>query len=1426
MKKLFLLLLFASGLIWASALHAQTPSDMVVPITVTTNASPASITLSFPAITGATQTFIGRKLINETAWSFLALPGGATTFTDNSVVVGVGFEYIVVKVTTNAPTQRIGLVYAGIGLQPNLYRGKIILVVDDALSAPLASELNRYVQDLRGDGWQVLRHDINVATSTVGAVKNIIRTDYESDPGNTVAAFLFGNIPVPYSGEIAPDGHAPDHLGAWPTDYYYGDMDEAGWTDNTVNNNGAARAANRNVPGDGKFDQSQTPSLPEIVVSRVDFSNLTAGWDVSQTELYRRYLNKNHAFRAGDYKPSNQTIIDDNFGFFNGEAFAQNGYRNGYALTGANSVVQGDFITNTKNQSFLVGYGCGSGGYTSAAGVATSTNFQTDSVNVVFSMLFGSYFGDWDFENNPLIPSALASKGGILTCTWAGRPNWHFHHMGLGEPIMTSTYWVWLNSFLGNARVYPPSTADDELIHVGLLGDPTLRAHAVRPAQNAVATASCETIGLTWDASPDGQFGYLVYWAPHPDSAYQLIGGVDAPATSFVDSFPVDGENYYMVRTIKLENVPTGSYYNQSIGIGASATFGTDPFFVDASSTQVTCNGDANGTAVLTITGGTGLTYLWSNNATTQNLSDLGPGTYSVTVSDAQGCTATAEVTITEPDELGIGAAVTSVSCFGQADGAIDLNVSGGTLPYNYEWSNGETTRNVSGLSAGTFTATVTDGSGCQGIATDEVTEPSEIDFSLTATDADCNGASSGSIQSSVSGGVPGYEFAWSNGDTNETLSSLPAGTYTATITDTNGCTRSESVTVGEPAAITASTTTTEAGCAGATNGTVQLTVGGGAPGYTFDWSNSSSDQNLDAVASGTYTVTITDNSGCTQTASATVGQNTTLTASASASPASCFDNADGSVSANAGGGTPDYTYKWSSGQTAASVNDLGAGTYTVTVTDAVGCSQTATATVGQPAALLAGAVWEAEPCSTEVGTVTLNISGGTPNYTFEWSTSETTQNLDNVAPGVYTVTATDANSCTVVISNSVITPPPPVSASTAFEQATCPGVTPVLGNVFSFVSGGSGGYTYAWSNGETGAFLINVQEGPYTVTVTDAAGCTAVHENAVSTFFDDWNVVVSATAIKCHGGNDGSLSLSVSGATGPNYTFAWSNNSTTQNLTNISAGIYTVTITDLIGCTTSEAIQINQPDQLATAVGTSADVTCPGRTDGQASMIAGGGTPGYSYLWSNGQTGAQNTNLPAGQSGFTVTDANGCTATATVTIGEPTPPTVAIAGADTACVGGTMLYSLPGSVANFQWTVSGNGTISQGQGTSQVEVLWQNSGAGTVTGAYTWSANNCPDDVSLAVAVKVCVGTDEPTLPGVRVQPNPFGTHLSVLFDRPVQPGSQLRLLDVHGKLLAEQTALTETTRLETVHLPAGAYVLQVLENGRVGVWKVVKVE
>ncbi len=1419
------LLLLAMWLIGSIALLAQNASDIVVPITVTTVANPPSITLSFPATAGATATFVGRKQINETAWSVLQLPAAATSFTDNNVVPGIGFEYIVVKSASAAPTQRIGLVYAGIELLPIVYRGKMIFVVDNTLSTPLAAELDRYVQDLRGDGWQVLRYDIDVAASTVPSVKALIRSAYESDPGNVSGAFLFGNIPVPYSGNIAPDGHS-EHQGAWPTDYYYGDMDEAGWTDETVNNNTAARAANRNVPGDGKFDQSLTPTLAEIVVSRVDFSNLTTGWDVSQTELYRRYLNKNHAFRTGAYKPSNQTLVDDNFGYFGGEAFAQSGFRNGYALTGANSVQQADFFNDTKSQSFLIGYGCGAGGYASAAGVGASSNFQTDSVNIVFSMLFGSYFGDWDYESNPLMPSALASKGGILTSAWAGRPNWHLHHMGLGEPILTSTFWVWLNSFLGQARVYPPSSSDD-LIHVGLLGDPTLRAHAVRPPQDVVATASCETINLTWTASPDAQLGYLVYWAPSLDSAFQLIVNAPVFGTTFVDSFPVDGANYYQVRTFKLETVPTGSYYNQSIGAGALATFGIDPFTADATTTHVSCNGAANGAVTLTVNGGNNLTYLWSNGANTPDISDLGAGTYTVTISDAQGCTATAEATVNEPDELGLGADVSDISCFGLTNGSIALNVSGGVLPYTFEWSTGETTQGIADLAAGTYTGTVTDGNGCVGIISNEVFEPSELEMTLFPADADCNGASTGSIGSGISGGTPGYTFIWSNGADTETLTDIPAGAYTVTATDANGCTRIESAGIGEPDAINAGTTTTEAGCAGATNGSVQLTVDGGTPGYTFEWSNGATEQNLDNVASGAYTVTITDDSGCTLTTSATVGQLTTLAVQASSDPVLCFGATTGSAAVQATGGTPAYTYSWSNGGNTASISNLAAGAYTATVTDGVGCSQTTTVSISEPSEVIAGAVWKAQDCGiTNIGTVTLTVSGGTPDYMFQWSTGANTQNLENIAPGLYEATITDANGCTKVIANTVIQPPAPLAAQTVFEQSTCPGVAPVLGNVFAFVVGGTSGYTFLWSNGDITPNLQNVPAGPYTVTVTDAAGCTTVHENAVNTFFPAWDVVAAPASVSCFGGSNGAVSLTVAGAGGPNYTYDWSNGSTTKNLTAVTAGAYTLTISDAIGCTTEITTMIGQPEQLVASIGTSADVTCPGLSDGQASLLVGGGTAGYTYLWSNGSTTPQVSNLPAGTSGCTITDANGCVATASVNIGEPVPPVVSIVGADTSCVGGTMIYSLPGSVANYQWTVSANGTITQGQGTAQIEVNWQTAGAGTVSGAYTWSANNCPDDISLPVEVKVCVGTNEPTLAGVRVQPNPFGAQLNVLFDRPVQPGTRMRLLNAHGQLIVEQTTVTETTNLQTEHLPAGAYLLQIVEHGQVGVWKVVKMD
>jgi hypothetical protein len=246
---------------------------------------------------------------------------------------------------------------------------------------------------------------------------------------------LLGAIPVPYSGNTAWDGHG-DHQGAWPSDAYYADVN-GNWTDSTVNNVSPGRDVNKNIPGDGKYDQSYLPSTVELQVGRVDFRhiNAVAFGEADQIGLMRRYLDKDHKWRIGDFPVDNKALVDDNFGYFGGEAFGSSGYRNAYPLVGETNIVETDFFAGTESQSYLLGYGCGGGNYNGAAGVGSSSNFATDTVNIVFSNLFGSYFGDWDYEVDPFLPSALASRGGILTCSWAGRPHGFNQGLASGETI-------------------------------------------------------------------------------------------------------------------------------------------------------------------------------------------------------------------------------------------------------------------------------------------------------------------------------------------------------------------------------------------------------------------------------------------------------------------------------------------------------------------------------------------------------------------------------------------------------------------------------------------------------------------------------------------------------------------------------------------------------------------------------------------------------------------------------------------------------------------------------------------------------------------------------------------------------------------------------------------------------------------------------
>jgi hypothetical protein len=552
---------------------AQSVSDYAVRVSATVQTNPAQIALSWPADTSATGYTLCRKGRDNTSWgtSLAALAGSATNFSDSNVAVGSAYEYQIRKSTSSYSGE--GDIYAGIQAPLADYRGKVVLLVDNSFTSSLSNELACLQQDLVGDGWTVLRHDVPrmvVApantSSTVWAarsnelanVKALITADYNADPANVKAVFLFGHVPVPYSGDIAPDEH-PNHTGAWPGDVYYANLTGA-WTDSSAWDQNASDTRNWNVPGDGKFDPSLLPSDVTLQVGRVDLANLPA-FSQSETVLLRQYLAKDHNFRQKLITAQPRGLINDNLGLLGGEAPAVNGWRNFAPFFGAtNTFASSSWFGTLATNSYLWGYGCGGGTYTSCSGVGSTTDFAASDPQVVFTMFFGSYFGDWDSQNN-FLRAALGTTNYTLTSAWTGRPYCFFHHMALGETIGFS-----IRVSQNNDSLYSSGFVGAQWIHIALMGDPTLRMHVVAPASNLMAVASASGgVDLSWNASPDTVLGYHVYRAPTAAGPFTRLTTNLISGTNYTD--PVLTTNVYMVRAVNLEVSGSGSYYNASQGI-------------------------------------------------------------------------------------------------------------------------------------------------------------------------------------------------------------------------------------------------------------------------------------------------------------------------------------------------------------------------------------------------------------------------------------------------------------------------------------------------------------------------------------------------------------------------------------------------------------------------------------------------------------------------------------------------------------------------------------------------------------------------------------------------------------------------------------------------------------------------------------------
>src|SRR5688500_6673357 len=583
-----LVMLVASTFSPAASRAVENTWDYSVQVSSAVQVSPPKVTLTWPQDTmGVPSSYtVYRKAPDSTSWGAgTTLSGSTTSFTDTSVASGQTYEYRIVKAASSYTGY--GYIQTGVAAPVVDSRGKVVLVVDNTIASALSSELSLLQQDLAGDGWVVVRRDVGRTDSPTN-VKAVIKSVYDADPANVKSVFLFGHVPVPYSGQLNPDGH-PDHIGAWPADAFYGDMDGT-WTDSTVNyvqtvntdSADAARISNR--PGDGKYDQTTLPSAVELEVGRVDLSNLPGRttWGGPATfpgeiELLRKYLNKDHNFRHRITNPSRRAVVGDYFGIRGGEAFAASGYRSFAPLVGADGIrnlntefseQKGVWIPHLAQNDYLLAYGCGAGSYTGISGLG-NTGLYNEGITVemvhgnvrgVFNLLFGSWLGDWDHEDN-ILRAPLATDHGLVSA-WSGRPHWFMHPMGAGETIGYVA-----RSAMNNTDLYQTQiNSSANRIHIALMGDPTLRLHPVAPVGNLNGAASGSSVGLTWSASPDSDLvGYHVY---RGSLAHGFSRVTTAPitATSFTDA---NGRSSaaYMVRAIKLENTTSGSYHNASQGV-------------------------------------------------------------------------------------------------------------------------------------------------------------------------------------------------------------------------------------------------------------------------------------------------------------------------------------------------------------------------------------------------------------------------------------------------------------------------------------------------------------------------------------------------------------------------------------------------------------------------------------------------------------------------------------------------------------------------------------------------------------------------------------------------------------------------------------------------------------------------------------------
>ncbi len=753
------------------------------------------------------------------------------------------------------------------------------------------------------------------------------------------------------------------------------------------------------------------------------------------------------------------------------------------------------------------------------------------------------------------------------------------------------------------------------------------------------------------------------------------------------------------------------------------------------------CAGNAGGHAWALPKGGTlPYTYTWSDFQADSVAINLPSGNYKLTVTDKNNCTATTSAKVYDPSSITVVTQAFDVSCAALKDGVGKIIASGGKPPYTYTWdaaAGNQVTANAIGLGAGAYNFNIKDSGGCQYGSFLVINEPPALNVFINAKDANCAGGTNGTAMVLASGGTPSYSFEWNNGKKFASIDSLKVGKYTVTVTDKNGCTIKDSVTILSPNPLNLTLVKTDVLCFGGATGTAQAIVSGGSIPYKYLWSNGDVNDIATALKAGNVIVTVTDDAGCNLKDTIKIDEPTALNIVGTTKDIACNGAGTGAIDVTVTGGAIPYSYVWTGDNGFSSTSDnlinLEKGKYKVVVTDNSNCTVSSTDFVIKEASALQDFVYSTTNVNCydgNDGTIKIKEgTGGKAPYTYKWSNNlgtfnATTKDIEKLVAAQYTVTVTDANGCATTKKLNIDQPTKPLLLTVSPNDTICFGTK--TGSLGLAIEGGTAPYTYLWSNGDKTDFQNNLPVGNYSVTVTDKNGCNT-SDNSQIVASETFKLTLSQVAPACANGKNGSASINSIAYNGVNapltdFTIAWQTGGTATSEPNLEGGkTYTVVVTDLLGCPVKDSIKIDNPSTVNVVLETVKDVKCATSTDGEATVKASGGTAPYQYAWdgkANNQLGATATNLPPDTYSVIATDKNGCTASLAVKVNVPTPLQLAVAAEPVACSGG----------------VSGTASVLAQGGTTPYSYLWSNNAtSSTITKlkADTYSVtvtdkNNC----------------------------------------------------------------------------------------------------